>query len=259
MSQQETEYMLSRTAQERQRLIQQSKFLDPFTRALLVASGLRPGMRVLDLGCGVGDVSFLAASFVGPTGEVVGIDRDPASVDLARARALESGFTNVSFRVEDVTQLNDDACFDAVVARMVLAHLADPVDVLRRAARAVKPGGLVIAQEADYYTLHSEPHVPLWHEISGWVLETGRRAGANPHMGTHLYSTFVAAGLNPPQLRMDSLIVGGHDPEPFDLIVNSFRSILPAIVKFGVATEEQVQIDTLKDRLMQAVRAGGVL
>ena len=69
-------YALPATDRERQRLMSQAEMVRPITRRLFVDAGIGPGMRVLDLGCGVGDVSLLLADLVGPTGEVVGVDRD---------------------------------------------------------------------------------------------------------------------------------------------------------------------------------------
>lgn len=77
------DYVLGHSSAELQRLIDQSRFFGDLTAQVLRQAGLGRGMRVLDVGCGAGDVSFLAASIVGPTGEVIGIDRSPNSA-LAR-------------------------------------------------------------------------------------------------------------------------------------------------------------------------------
>ena len=68
---------------EMARLELQGRALAPATRMIFATAGIRPGMRVLDLGCGAGDVAFVAANLVGPDGEVVGVDRSPEA--LARA------------------------------------------------------------------------------------------------------------------------------------------------------------------------------
>jgi ubiquinone/menaquinone biosynthesis C-methylase UbiE len=89
-------------------------------------------MRVLDLGSGAGNVARLVAELVGPGGAVVGVERDPVAVELARRR---TDAPNVEFRVGDVQTLQDvEDGFDAVVGRLVLMYLTDPVAALRRAA-----------------------------------------------------------------------------------------------------------------------------
>src|SRR5882757_11549895 len=80
-------YLLGHADIEVERLLLQARLYDKDTEHALHLAGLRPGMRVLDVGCGPGDVSFLAARLVGPTGEVVGVDRAAAAVAAARGRA----------------------------------------------------------------------------------------------------------------------------------------------------------------------------
>jgi 2-polyprenyl-3-methyl-5-hydroxy-6-metoxy-1,4-benzoquinol methylase len=71
----DTRYVLGHSEREIDRLIAQAGFIEPITRRFFVEAGIAPGMTILDVGCGVGDVAFLAAELVGPSGEVVGIDR----------------------------------------------------------------------------------------------------------------------------------------------------------------------------------------
>ncbi len=91
------EYELGHTEWELKRLATQAQLVDPITRQYFKAAGIAPGMRVLDVGSGAGDVAFLAAELVGPTGSVIGVDRSPAAVAAARTRALERKLGNVMF------------------------------------------------------------------------------------------------------------------------------------------------------------------
>src|SRR5262249_49838114 len=90
-------YVLGHSEFELQRLERQDRLIGPSTRVYLQAAGIAPGMRVLDVGSGSGGVSFLAAEFVGSTGEVVGIDRAPAAIAAGRAAATARALENVSF------------------------------------------------------------------------------------------------------------------------------------------------------------------
>src|SRR3712207_9260061 len=87
----ETGYAMGYAEEERQRLIEQAAIYGPATQQFFLDAGIGPGMRVLDVGCGVGDVSLLAADLVGPDGTVVGVDTDPLALGTARARAREAG------------------------------------------------------------------------------------------------------------------------------------------------------------------------
>ena len=84
------QYVLGRSETESQRLVKQADFLRPSTERVFRKAGIKEGMHVLDLGCGAGDVSFLAAELVGPTGSVVGIDVDPGVLAVARVRRKQA-------------------------------------------------------------------------------------------------------------------------------------------------------------------------
>src|SRR5258705_4046302 len=106
------DYALGYTNAEHDRLIRQAKRIAPIRERLCREAGIGPGQRVLDLGSGVGDVSMLAARFVGPSGEVVGIERDARSIAVAKARVAEAGFRNVRFTQTDASQIGSNKPFD---------------------------------------------------------------------------------------------------------------------------------------------------
>lgn len=112
---------------ELDRLSVQARMFEPFTRQLFQEAGLRPGMRVLDAGCGSGDVALLAGEIVGPTGVVVGIDRAAAAIARAKARAESQRMSNVQFVEGDPTLIRLDEGFDAIVGRLILMYYADPI------------------------------------------------------------------------------------------------------------------------------------
>ncbi|HET7093793.1 MAG TPA: methyltransferase domain-containing protein, partial [Thermomicrobiales bacterium] len=94
-------YVLGRTEAEAQRLMLQSRLFDRLTRRFLADAGIAPGMTVLDIGSGAGDVAFAAADLVGPYGRVIGVDLNPAILEMARARAAAEGRHNVEFIAGD--------------------------------------------------------------------------------------------------------------------------------------------------------------
>src|SRR5437868_9520081 len=113
-------YALGSSDAEHERLIRQAALLAPFTERFFRSAGIGPGQRVLDLGSGVGDVAMLVAKLVGPSGEVVGVERDPRSIVRANARVAEAGIRNVTFTQSDVSQIASTRLFDAVVGRFIL-------------------------------------------------------------------------------------------------------------------------------------------
>src|SRR5262245_50514383 len=123
-------YALGHSEQELQRLSRQGQALGPFTRQLFEEAGISRGMRVLDVGCGSGDVTFLAADVVGPSGNVVGVDRERRAVDWANARANSQGARNVIFVEGDPAEIEFDEKFDAIVGRLVLMYYPDTAGAL---------------------------------------------------------------------------------------------------------------------------------
>ena len=121
----------------------------PATGMILTLAGIAPGMRVLDLGSGVGDVALAVANRVGPTGSVLGIDRSPSALDVARERTVRARLGNVEFVEGDLTTATIEGEFDAVVGRFVLLYIEDPSAVIRRYASTIRPGGVFVAMEFE--------------------------------------------------------------------------------------------------------------
>src|SRR5580704_15891212 len=143
-------YSLGSTDAEHERLIWQASRLAPLTERLFREAGIGPGQRVLDLGSGVGDIAMLVARIVGPSGEVVGVERDSQSIARARVRAAEASLHNVSFTQSDAGDVSSDRPFDAAVGRFILQFLPDPVAILHSLSRLVRPGGVFAFREVSY-------------------------------------------------------------------------------------------------------------
>jgi 2-polyprenyl-3-methyl-5-hydroxy-6-metoxy-1,4-benzoquinol methylase len=118
-------YVLGHSEQELARLERQAEIFSLETRDWLRRAGLKTGMHVLDVGCGVGDVSMIAAEMVGSAGTVVGIDKAAAALPIAGARAKRAGYDWVRFVEADVFQYEPQEKFDAVIGRFILMHLPD--------------------------------------------------------------------------------------------------------------------------------------
>ena len=197
------DYPLGHTDAEHERLIRQAARVAPITERFFRDAGIGLGQRVLDLGSGVGDVAMLAARLVGPSGQVVAIERDPRSIVKASARVTEAGFHNVSFNESNVNEILDEQPFDAAVGRFILMYLPDPVATLRSISQVVRPGGVFVFQEPCWVPVLAHlAQLPLWFATASLIDKT-MRASANHDMGTDLYHTFVEAGLRAPTMRME--------------------------------------------------------
>ena len=256
-------YLMGRGEAETRRLISQSKLYGRFTRRLLEDAGVEEGMKVLDVGTGAGDLALMAAEMVGPTGSVVGVDQDPQVLKAASARAEAARLDNIWFYAGDFREgVPDDGPFDAVVGRLVLLYVPDPAEALRGLIYRLKPGGIAAFGEFNFLpeSALAHPPSPLWETMWSWMRAVVRKAGLDPATGYNLRRTFLHAGLPEPEMSLCSPVGGGPDWPGYDHAAESLRSMLPLIVKLGIATEGEVEIDTLARRLRaETVAAGGVV
>ena len=251
-------YDLGHEADELERLNVQGRALAAPTRGLLEAAGLRDGMRVLDLGSGAGDMSFVVADVVGGAGEVVGLERAPEAIAEASTRAERHGCANVRFVQGDVHDRFDDGVFDAVVCRLVLMYVPDPSAVLRAQAAVVRPYGIVAPIEFDVHGARTIPATPLASQALSWAKEASERTGMDVALGPRLWQVLEQAGLTPAGMLSIQSHFGPADPKGHALLAGIVRTLLPAIERGGIATAADVDVDTLEQRLreeMETTRA----
>jgi SAM-dependent methyltransferase len=249
-------------ARSREELDQPSllpRAFEPLTRLLFTEAGLRSGMSVLDVSSGGGDVALLAREFVGPDGRVTGFDRSSPTVAYANERVAFRGLSNIEFVEADVENLPFGNDFDAIVGRNVLMYCPNPVGDLRTLVRCLRPGGLVVFQEFDMMPGKTVPPATVVDDLRAWLLDFFARAGLELEMGPKLYAAFKAAGLNAPQMRVDGFIGGAESICP-ELVANVARMMLPQAEALGAIKAEEVQIDTLEERIRaDLTRTGGVM
>jgi ubiquinone/menaquinone biosynthesis C-methylase UbiE len=247
-------YALGSTDAEHERLIRQAARIDPIIERFFCEAGIGPGQRVLDLGSGVGDVAMLVGKLVGPSGEVVGVERDPRSIARARARVAEAGLRNVTFTQSDVSQIQSSKPFDAAVGRFILMFVPDPVNVLSSLVQFIRPGGVLAFQEPSWAPPFAiSTHLPLWSSAASLLCETFRRSGANPEIGLALYRIFQEAGLPAPAMQMEVPL--GNDPDFIRWMYDLICSSRPKIQELNLSLEKLGDFETLLERLQAEVAA----
>lgn len=204
MTLKQSEYVLGHTDREQLRLIRQARVLAPATEHFLRDAGIVSGMRVLDIGCGTGDVAMLVAQLVGPAGKVVSIDLDQASIETGRRRTSAVGFDNTTFCWSDVSTFTDVEPFDAIVGRLVLEFLPDTAAIIGRLCGLLRPGGVMAFQEPTWKIwLAYTSHLPLRTAVTTLIHDAFLAGGVKTEMALPLYQGFVAANLTQPQLRVE--------------------------------------------------------
>ncbi|OBA88573.1 hypothetical protein A5662_02460 [Mycobacteriaceae bacterium 1482268.1] len=253
------EYVLGSDDAEIARLQTQAAILAEPTAVLVQRGGVRPGMRVLDLGSGPGDVSFLVAEIVGREGVVIGVEQDPAQIAEATRRRDALGLTNVEFREGDARTYRADEPFDGAVCRLLLMHLPDAVDVLAHQMGNLRHGGVFVAVDYDIGGARALPEVELFSQVGEWIRAGFDHAQVDARVGMRLPLYFEQAGyadIGSLGLQSFSSPRDGHAAR---YVVDVARAMAPAIVASGVTTEEQMGLDTLADRLVDAIAAANAV
>ena len=248
------QYVLGNTAEELERLDHQAASIERPTRMFLQAAGLTPGMHVLDLGSGLGHVARLAGEFVGPTGSVLGIDRSPECLAVARDRTKHAGMHQVDFMEGDATSWRTSEPLDVIVGRLLLFHVADPGAVVRHHIDNLRPGGMFVAIDFDLGGSRSEPPVALVEETLSWVEKAFRAAKAWPRIGAKLGLLLDDAGFTRVTTFGVQPYVSPRDRTGPALLAAVARSLAPAIISHGIATADQLELETLEHRIGEAVR-----
>jgi ubiquinone/menaquinone biosynthesis C-methylase UbiE len=251
----EPAYVLGHADFEIERLQFQADIIAPVTRRLINECGIEPGMRVIDIGCGAGDVSMLLAEAVGDSGSVVAFDREPRAIEMARARALAAGHRQIEFLVAPEDAFPKPPPFDAAFGRYVLHHLPDPVATIRRAAMAVRPGGIVAVHEpAGHVGAHTLPAIDLFVTSELCLRAVFRAMLPHVDVGGRLIACFEEAGLPSPRLIWES-IAGGHESPLWRLQAMTYQRMLPQISRLNLAPADAGDPATLPDRLVAAATA----
>jgi ubiquinone/menaquinone biosynthesis C-methylase UbiE len=255
-----SDYVLGQSIEEQERLIFQARLLRPYTERYLRVAGVAPGMRVLDVGSGVGDVAFLVSDIVGPGGRVVGLDRDEKGLERARQRAEEQGCSAwVSFQTTGLDDFFTTEQFDAVVGRYILLYQPDPAATIRRLTSFLNAGGIVAFHECDFTNPNpSFPSCQLYDQVYGLMAEVFRRGGAPPDFGRRLGRTFLDAGLPFPTIVAETVIGGWPGSFLIPWLAKTLVNLAPRMTDLQLTAPDGVVLDhTPADKLEEAVVALG--
>ncbi len=221
------------------------------TRRYLAEAGVTHGMRVIELGCGVGEVTQILAELVGPSGIVVAIDRDPKALAITGDRMKENDIEHVRIAsadlIDDSSGLEDlqSEPFDVLAGRRVLMYLPDPVEVLRRLSGSLRSGGLVVFEETDLTMVPARVSPMTAHDRAAeWLRKMLVAEGADTAMGFGLPSTLVQAGLRFERIRAEAVIQGQGTQYPLSGLLKLLQA---RVISTGIATQDEV--DSLAARL----------
>ncbi len=240
------DYALGHADAEIRRQRIQAQLMRPLTDRMLDAMGVTEGQTILDIGCGPGDVTLLAAERVGTRGRVIGIDFAAEAIDLARHRAEAAGFANVTFHVGSEGDLDALPDFDAVVGRLVLIHQKHPVKFLRSLAAKVRPGGnLGFHGHAGLTPPRSRPALAIYDQVLATITNCFQSAFYQPYAALEMADLFQQAGLPEPSMGSGFPVITNID----SLIFEWCSLCVASFVKLGVLKHSSYDVETLGDTL----------
>jgi ubiquinone/menaquinone biosynthesis C-methylase UbiE len=208
------------------------------TSALLKRAGVRTGMRGIDVGCGGGTVTIELAQMTAPDGLITGIDMDAVKLDLAREEASRRRIDNVEFRTADVNAWDEPATYDLVYSRFLLQHLTARTELVARMWDAVRPGGVLIVEDADFDGWACHPPNAGFDFFVRTYCEALRRRGGDPTAGRQLFEYFVRCGIPTPEMRVVETV--DHAGDTKAMAWSTLDATQEAIVAAGVASAEDV-------------------
>ena len=235
---QSSEYVMAEidAATESDRLGLLESARDPGTISRLQELGVAAGWRCLEVGAGRGSIARWLAERVAPAGSVVAVDIDP--------RFLTGMPENVQVRALDIREDEIEANhYDLVHCRALLMHLPDPAGTLARLVAALRPGGLLLAEEGDYGLYHygGHPDAEALTERAHRALDAITAAGVfNARFGRGLPAMLSASGLELRGAEVETRVTKPGEPQ-YEFVRASVLESLPALIAAGVMDEANIE------------------
>ncbi len=205
---------------------------------------LKPGMRLLDVGCGPGTITTGLARAVAPA-EVIGLDAAPEVLDHARVHTSEEQVDNAEFVSGDVYSLYfAEAEFDVVYANQLLQHLADPIRAIGEMRRVLKPGGLLAVRDADYATMSPHPKFPEFLDWNELYHRVAYRNNAEPDAGRTLPAWVRSAGFTEIEIHPNVVAMDGEEARIWGRSWSQrilYSGIAEQALEHGLATQADLE------------------
>jgi SAM-dependent methyltransferase len=246
-------YVLGGTLTEQERLLIQARGLEAHARWMLGQIPIKPGARAVDVGCGPIGIMDLLSERVGSEGAVVGVEREPRFVEMARAEVSQRGLRNVQVANADAVRTGlEKKTYDVVHERLVLINLppATQQAILAEMFSLLKPGGTIALQEYDSTSYVCYPEHPSWKVLLGIFNDSFHAAGGNEFLGRSLASLLRSAGAESVEIRAHVGLpkVGEYQRTHLLSLIESMRDRVLASERIG-ESELRTHMAALSDHL----------
>ncbi|MDI1481967.1 methyltransferase domain-containing protein [Polyangium sp. y55x31] len=233
-------YLLGSSAREEERLRKQIQELAGEARWLLDQFEIRPGTRAIELGCGPQGVLELLSERVGPSGTVVGLDKNEAFVASARKHMAEQRRTNVEVVQGDARATNlPKESFDVVFCRLLLVNVPQPERVVEEMVSLLRPGGVIASHEADYLPHMCDPPSPAWDRLREIFQAYTRAKGVDLFVGRRVHRMLRDAGIVGIQVN-PVIHVYPHGHNRRSIFLDFVQNVRDELVRDGFASDEEL-------------------
>ena len=232
-------YILATGGKDVKRLRLLHEVYGPGTEVLFHRVGLRDGLRVVEIGCGSGNIACWVAQQVGPSGSVMAIDFSPDQIEQARHQAQRRNVRNIDFQVANAYSPRlPEGSFDLVYCRLVLSHLTRPATALATMRSLARPGGLVVCEEIDLGCWLCDPLAEAMTQFFALNAALGERRGENFFLGASLHRLFHEVGFARPEVGANFVLALRGEQKR--LLGMTFADFAPELVSEGLASQEEV-------------------
>jgi len=206
---------------------------------VLLKAGLMPGSLCLDAGCGGGTMTYAMAEVTGSSGYVTAIDHDAEIIRLNNEELASQNVGNVTFRQQEVYDLDENEVYDIIFARFLLSHLADPKKAIQRMVAALKPGGWLVTEDVHFSGHFSYPSNVAFDTYLDWYARAVKYNGGDAEFGVKLYEHLSGSGLHGVQLEVVQPAGVTGPAKQMSLI--TLEKIRHSVLATGLATPEEFE------------------
>lgn len=223
---------------------------EDITKKLIENVEISQNMKILDLGCGNGDVSFLISKYIGNNGIVVGIDSNKNVISNAINKSKEFGLSNTNFILGDLTEdfQIEYSDFDVVIVRRVLMYLSNPIKTITNAIRYLKPNGIFLVQENDVsLTPINLEFMPEHKKIIEYIRKTLEKENVNFKIGFDLNSILTSCGLSVEKIWAEAVLSTPEQHTPWAFLAKVMKERM--LMHNVISNESELDLENLSDKL----------
>ena len=239
-------YFLATGEQGEERLTLLNEMMGETSRQLLRKAGLTPGSNVLEVGCGIGLMTHWIAEQVGTKGHVTAVDFSREQLNIAKNNTAK--LNNITFLESSVFDLVGLPKFDIIYTRFLLMHLTKPFEALQIMMRFLKPGGVMVCEEASNTVACCYPRSPSCDKFYEWLMALFAKNNLDPDFGGNIYSLFQKLNFHP---IFATIVQPIYTERQKYMIPLSAQELKPHLINHHIATEPEIDqiINDLKEMI----------